>query len=228
MPTNGRTTIAGQLNAARVAICNTQADGELRERVERFGYTAARLDEGQRLYDAALAAVNAQVAAAGAKRLATARARAAERQARASYQARAGLARAVFPREPGLHKMLGLAGETPRGTAGFLAAAGTLFANALGTPSIRGVLASYGYDDARFARELAAIQAFDRAYGAQVAAIGAARLATTEQRAALGALNRWVARYLKIARIALDDQPQLIEKLGLSAGRAARGARQAA
>ena len=57
-------------------------------------------------------------------------------------------------------------------------------------PSIRAVLASYGYDDARLAWELAAIQAFDRAYAAQVAASGAARRATTEQRLALAALSR--------------------------------------
>ena len=222
MPAYARRTIAGQLNAARVAICNTRADGELWARVEGYGYTAARLDEGQRLLDAAAAAVNAQVAAVGEQRLATARAHAAERRARASYQRLAQLARVVYQREHGLRAALGLAGETPRGTVGFLAAANTLFANALDTPSIAEALAGYGYDGARLAREGEAVRAFERAYGAQVAAIAEARQATREQRVALAALNRWVARYLGVARIALHDQPALIEKLGLAAPRRAR------
>ena len=184
MASHDRTAIADQLNAARLAISNTLADDELLSLVAAYGYGAARLGEGQRLYDAAVAAVDARVAASGAARLATAQAHAAERRAWASYQALAQLARAVFQHEPARSTTLGLVGHTPRGTSGFLAAAGTLF---------------------------------DQAYRAQVVAFGAARRATSERRATLAALNRWVAQYLKIARIALRDQPTLIEKLGIGA-----------
>ena len=140
MTTNRRTSIAAQLNAARVVICNTQADGELLARVERFGYTADRLSAGQQLLDAAAAAVNVQVSAAGAQRLATARACAAERQAHASYQALARLARAVFQYERGFQVVLGLGGEMPRDTAGFLFAAHMLFRNARASPRISATL----------------------------------------------------------------------------------------
>ena len=217
MASHDRTAIADQLSAARLAISNTLADDELLSLVAAYGYGAARLGEGQRLYDAAVAAVDARVAASGAARLATAQAHAAERRAWASYQALAQLARAVFQHEPARSTTLGLVGHTPRGTSGFLAAAGTLFANALGVAPIGATLADYGYDAARLERELAVVRAFDQAYRAQVVAFGAARRATSERRAALAALSRWVAQYLKIARIALRDQPTLIEKLGIGA-----------
>lgn len=79
----------------------------------------------------------------------------------------------------------------------------------------------YGYDDARIAQEFAAVQAFEQAHAAQVLAMARAQQATANQRAALAALSRWVSQYLKIARIALDDQPKLIEKLGLVASKKA-------
>jgi len=76
------------------------------------------------------------------------------------------------------------------------------------------VLATYGYDEVRLRSERAAIAAFDTANQAQVAAIGAAQQATQAQRGALIALNQWVAQYRKIARVALREKPQLVEKIG--------------
>ena len=214
MATNVKTTIAGQLNAARLAISNTLADDELRDLVAAYGYTEGKLEAGKRLYEAAVTAVNAQAAAVGTQRQATAQARAAEQQARANYQALAQVARAVFQRDAAHCTALGLVGSMPQSTPAFLAAADILFENALTVPAIKAELANYGYDAQRLGQERVAITAFDQAYQTQVAAMGAAQQATRERRAALTALNRWVAQYLKIARIALRGKPELIEKLG--------------
>ena len=62
--------------------------------------------------------------------------------------------------------------------------------------------------------EQAVIDVLNQTYQAQVAAMGAAQQATREQAAALAALRRWIAQYLKIAKVALHDKPELIEKLG--------------
>ena len=50
---------------------------------------------------------------------------------------------------------------------------------------------------------------------AQEATKGAAQQATQDQHAALDALDDWLARFIKIARVALADKPQLLEKLGI-------------
>ncbi len=225
MPAQPKTTIAGQLNAARVAINNTLADSELHAMVALYGYTNDKIRDGQRLYDAAVVAVNAQTAAAGAQRQATAQARAAEQQARDSYQALAQVSRAVFARNAAQRIALGLGGKTPQVVPAFLAAAATLFDNAIAVAEIRQELSNYGYTDARLAQERAMIAAFEQANQAQVAAIGAAQQATRDQRAALSALNQWVAQYLKIAKIALRSKPELVEKIG-GVSRSARTAAQ--
>src|SRR5689334_15066720 len=184
MPSQSKTTIAGQLSAARIAINNTIADSELQALVALYGYGAERMQAGQQLYDAAAGAVNAQTAAAGIQQQATAQARAACSAARASYQALAQLARAVFARNPAHRAALGLVGTAPQSTTEFLAAATTLFENASNVEEIKGILATYGYDEARLARERATIAACDQANQAQVAAMGAAQQATRDQSAA--------------------------------------------
>src|SRR5262245_45396073 len=126
MPSQPKTTIAGQLSAARIAINNTIADSEIQALVAAYGYTAERMQGGRQLYDTAVGAVNAQTAAAGTQQQATAQARVAEQAARSSYQGLAQLARAVFARSSAHRAALGLVGTTPQSTAEFLAAATTL------------------------------------------------------------------------------------------------------
>jgi len=72
-----------------------------------------------------------------------------------------------------------------------------------------------GYDQARLQSERAKITAFESANQAQEAAKGAAHQATREQDAALAALRDWLAQYIKIAKVALRDRKQLLEKLGV-------------
>lgn len=55
--------------------------------------------------------------------------------------------------------------------------------------------------------------------------MGAAQQATRDQRAALMALNQWLAQYLKIAKVALRDTPEYVEKLG-AVSRSSRTAAQ--
>jgi len=213
-PSQLKTTIAGQLSAASLAINNTVGDAELQALVAVYGYTAVKIQQGQALYSAADDAVNTQNVAAGAQRQATLQARAAEQSARATYQALAQVARAVFMRDMAARATLGLVGSAPLVAAEFKAAANQLFDNAINIAAISHTLALYGYDSERLTRERAALVAFSQADQAQVAAMGAAQQATRDQQAALTALSEWLAQYLKIARVALRDKPQLFEKLG--------------
>lgn len=221
MPTRPMTTTAQQLNAAQLAIVNSLADPEIKAAVAQYGYTTAKLNAGKRLYDTALAAVNAQKSGKGDQKTATADLKAKEKDARDAYQAAAKVARATLDKD-GLAK-LGLSKE-PRGTAGFIQAGYTLFDNAAES----GLLAEFGYDADRLAAERAKIEAFDQANQAQEMAKGAAQQATQDQDAALAAMNDWVAQYLKIAKVALRGKKQLLEKIGVTARTTKTAAQRAA
>ena len=64
-----KASTAQQLNAAQLAIANSLADPEIKAAVAQFGYPTAKLNKGKQLYDAALAAVNAQKSGKGARRV---------------------------------------------------------------------------------------------------------------------------------------------------------------
>lgn len=224
MPTKSPNSIAVRLNAARVALANSRADGEIQSLVAAYGYPAERLAEGEALLSAAQRASEAKQAAEGAQQQATQEVLLAAGQARDAYQALAKVTRAVFKADKPLLTALGLGGPAPKDTAGFIAAAQTLFENAASAPR----LAEFGYDAARLADERTRVSAFDTANQRQEAAKGSAQQATRDQESALRSLDAWTAQYLKIARVALRGKPQLLEKIGIPARTSKTAAQRAA
>lgn len=217
-----KTSIAEQLNAAQLAVNNSLADAEIQALVSGFGYSRETLSGGGELYERAQAAVQAQKLAAGTQQDATQILQAAQKVAADAYQALAKVARAAC--DPPQLTTLGLSGKMPNDTAGFLAAAYTLFDNAARLGSLSG----FGYTAEKLAAERGKITAYDESNQKQEAAKGAAQQATREQDAALAALNEWLAQYLKIAKVALREKPQLLEKLGVAARTSKTAAQRAA
>lgn len=227
MPTNAHRTIEDLLNASQVAIQNSLNDPDILAAVSAFGYDAAKLGEGKALLDAARAAVDGKTGGKGTQKISTDKLVQAEQDAQTAYQKLADTARAIFARDKAKFALLGLQGSTPRTTAGFLNKAYILFDNAA-NPEIASALAAYGYDAKKLQTERAKIEAFDAANQAQEAAKGSAQLATRAQDAALAALDQWVAQYTKIAKIALSEQPDALEKIGVVARNSKTAAQRAA
>ena len=228
MPTRPMNSIADRLNAAQLAINNSLSDAEIQARVAEYGYPATKLTAGKALYTAAVTAVNNAQAADGTQQQTTARVNAEEEKARDAYQALAKVCRACFNNEPARLTMLQIGGKTPRTTAGFLTSALTLFDNALGVAEIKTALAEYGYTAQKLSSERAKIVEYDQANQAQEAAKGAAQQATRTQDKALSELDDWMARYLKIAKVALRDDRELLEKLGILSRSSKTAAQRAA
>jgi hypothetical protein len=220
-------TIAGQLNAARVLIENSMAHRHILALVAAHGYDGEMLAEGHMLLQVAIRAIDQQAAAAGSAQLAAEQVRHAVAQARAAYQGLVQIARAIYPPNASQRKSLDISGPMPDNTAAFIAAATTLFNNALNVPEIGAQLARYGYNAERLTQERVVFVTYQQAVRAQDQAKGAARQATREQRAALRALQVWVSQYAKIARVALRAEPELLKLLGLALPGGRPGARRA-
>jgi hypothetical protein len=211
MPANPMTTISQQLKKALLAVTNSLEDDEIRAAVKEYGFTTEKLNAGKELYSNALNAVTAAKTKIGEQKLATAALQEKRKAAADAYQAAAQVARAVL--DSGSRTILGLNGKQPRTAAGLLQAGYTLFDAA----ASKGLLADYGYDANRLAAERAKIEAYDQASQRREAARGAAQQATQDQQKALALMNDWLAQYLKIAKVALRDKKQLLEKIGVPA-----------
>jgi muconolactone delta-isomerase len=215
------TTIASRLHSAQRLILTTSRNDEIRALVAAQGYRDNDIAEGQALYDAAVKAVQLQAAKAGGQRAATDQARLAERAARAAYQNLACAVRAMFGPNTPERKALQVNGIVPTTSAAFLAAATTLFDNALNLEDIGAKLARRGFDKPALQRGRAALTHYQEQLQAQASARSNALRATAAQRAALTALHRWVGEYSAFATIALRERPDLLRELGITPRRKA-------
>ncbi len=205
--------ISARLNQTDLALKNA-ASPDVADSLVAHGYDAARLVEGRALWTTARDALSDRDLLYGRQQELTRQAREAQRAARREYGSLVRIARAIFRDQPGLLVQLGIAGVTPRSLDKLLAAADTLFANVT-DPAIAPELTKHGYPPERIAQVQAAFEALRAANEAQEIAKGATQQATQELHAAMAALDEWMSQFRSIARVALRDQPQFLEELGI-------------
>lgn len=208
-------SIDEKLTQADVAISNA-ADPAIAPLLEPYNLGAAGLAEGQSCLDAAWQARSRRQELRGVQQGCTRQVNEAQRAAREKYVALATVARTIFKDRPEVLVKLGIQGSTPSSLAGLLQAGATLLDN-LADPAIAAELAEYGHPPARIAELAAAFEALRQANFAQEAAKGAVQQATREFQAAMDALDDWMSRFRTIARDALRDYPEYLEKLGILA-----------
>lgn len=208
-------SIAEKLKFASVAISNALSDATIGKLLGEYGYQSQKLSEGKALYETADVAVKKQVALYGDQKEATARLQSAEKAARVAYQNLAQVARAAFARDKAKLSILGLDKPMPKPLPLFITMATALFDNASHTREIAEALASYGYTTEKLSKERGKIVELMVAEQSQEAAKGAAQNATFEQNRAMEALDYWMSAFVKVAKVALREHPQLLEKLGI-------------
>ena len=207
-------SIAEQLAAAELAINVSLSNTEIQALLAGGGYTVEKLEEGRGLYQTCLDALHAQKNAIGAQQEATQKVKDIWEEAHEAYQALLGVVRLKF--DEAQQARLGAIGATPKSTAGFLTAAGTLFENAR-LDDFRTVLAGAGYDTRELKSEHAKIGALALANQQQEEAKGAAQQATQELEQAMKKLNAWMKDFRGMAKIKMRGKKQLLEKIGILA-----------
>ncbi len=201
------------LTLAELMLSNA-VDPEVAPLLEPYGDNAARLAEGQTRLTNTRQTLSRREALRGIQRERTRQAQAAQRAARRQYIALVTVARTIFKDRPGLLVQLGIEGDSPDSFASLLQAGMTLFDNVT-DPEIAAELAKYGYPAERIAELRAAFDALRQAKQAQEAAKGDTQQATQDLNAALEELEDWISRFRVVARDALRDFPQYLEKLGI-------------
>ncbi len=211
-------TIASKLRRAELLLDGTESNPEIIALVEPFGYTAPKRAEGRALLLAAQTQLGLTQLSRAVQKQKTEAFLEIEKVGRRAHADLAAAGRALFPAGSHGRTALGLTGNAPRSLAAFLRAADALFDGATNGPAdVKATLAAYGYTDAKLASERAKLTALKAADSAQEGAKGGAQDLTPQQNDALAALDKWAATYLKFARIALRERPQLLEKLDVKA-----------
>ena len=125
------------------------------------------------------------------------------------------VARVAFKRNSGVATQLDLAGTRKKSLSGWMAQANQFYKNALGDKAILAELKEFGITEQKLRAGLAELAVIEQANLVQEKEKGEAQAATQKRDAALDELQDWLSDYLAIAKVALEDDPQLLEGLGI-------------
>jgi hypothetical protein len=198
-----------------VSLENASSNAEILGYLTQYGYDAARMGEGATLLQAAQQLQQKQKTEYGDQYAATATLEQVWEAADREYMRLVKLARLAFETNVAVSTKLGIAGRRHRTVSGWLAQAKQFYSNALADPAVITGLGQYAITAQRLQDGQALVQQVDAAYLSQQKEKGEAQQATKDRDAAFERLDEWLTNFISVARIALEDKPQLIEALGV-------------
>ncbi len=218
MPQSNERQIEVLVTANELTLNNALSDAEIAALLEKWGYPAARIEEGLTLVRLVRIRQEARLVAYGAQLAATDRFREAFAAARTAYAdlretARAHFRSAAQNRE--VWQTLRLGGAMTHDTEKFIGMAYATCDAALANPEIVAALALYGYDEAGLQATRAVIEALAAANQAQERAKGDSQWATAQRNEACRAMKAWMGTFKRVTRRALKDRGDLSVKLRL-------------
>lgn len=203
------------LGEAGVMIGNGSSDPVLKTALSRFGYHEEKWLEGKTLHHEAEALHLAWRRAAGEQEGATAEFKKAWALARKQYMKALKIARAIFKDDIKARVSLMLQGERKQDFAGWYKQAHTFYMNILDENEWINLFSEYGYRLEVLRHDCALVeQALDR-NSEQLRAMDKARGAVENRDRKLAELARWLGKLKVVARVALEDDPQQMEKMGV-------------
>jgi hypothetical protein len=208
-------TLAAFFSEARTLLINAQSDPAISAALARYGYDAERLAAGAALLDAAEEQARAQQTEYAEQYAATNALEEAQARLRATYHRHVKLARVAFVPDTLAYKKLDLRGERKRGLGGLLAQTEAFYRALQSDAALQSEMATLTVDEAAVAEALAQVEAVKAARAAQVQERGEAQAATRTRDAAVAQLRGYLRDLRRIAEVALEDQPQALEKLGI-------------
>ncbi len=205
------------LVSARVAIEGALNEPVILAALTQYGYDEARLQEGLALCQETEELVRLQQAEYGEQYQATAELNRAWDEASTLYTATLEIARIALRGNYDAAKALDLHGRRKRSFSGWFEQAVRFYRNLLDHEDWLTAMGRYGYTRERLEGELAQVEALLELERRQEDEKGDAQRATKLRDAKVDELSQWLADYKAVARIALRDDPQQLEKLGFGA-----------
>ena len=205
-------SIAEQIKEARTLIENSRNNPDILQALTKFGYPVKNIEKGQVLLEQLVLLHRARQQDYGAQLSATDTVLTELQQLKSAYDEHLTLARMVFKEDRGLQKALGFDNPYPSRRSAFTEQVANFYDNILPHHE---AMQRYGITKAELEQAQAMVTAFIQSQQQQVQKTGEAQLATRKRNIALKKLQRWVQGYRAIVRVALMDQPQLLEVLGI-------------
>ena len=208
-------SIDSKLLFAQNAISNAQTNPEIIAALAVFGYGDAKMKAGKALYTKAANLQVKQVKEYGEQFAATDALNLAKATTNKIYIVHVKIARIALKGDRGAAESLQLSGRRKETFSGWLKQAKALYTNALNTPAVLEALAQFGITKKNLSGAKAQVFDVEAKLNAQFKEKGEAQAATQLRDEAFDDLQDWMSDFIAIARIAMEDQSQYLEMLGI-------------
>ncbi len=208
-------TIEAKLLFAQNAIQNAQNIEAVSSLLADYGYDQAALQAGMDLYTTADDLHQRQKQEYGEQFAATDALNLARVTANKAYIRHVKLARVALKGDRGAEESLQLSGNRKQSLSGWLQQAKTFYTNALGSAAIQAKLSTLTMTPEALTAAQALVLNVESKLSAQLKEKGEAQSATEARDKAFDELQYWMSSFVEVARIALEDEPQLLEVLGI-------------
>jgi len=208
------TSEAEILEQYRIALHNARHQSAIAEILNEFGYGPDALAEGDAKLAAARSAFDGnrteKSEASAAHHVFTTK----KDQLIDRYALDRRKARAAFSKDPVTAKQLAIVGNMPRSFIRGLEAARTYYSVSLADPEIQGRLARLKITPEHLSQAATLLGEVEAARANYFKELGEAQQATKLKEEAFAQLDDWMKEFYAIAKIALEESPQLVESLG--------------
>lgn len=197
----------------RTLLANAAKHPKVKQQMEKYGYTAARILEGQALLDQ-VTQWQAEKENCYSQRNALKRRLEGDTKAlKTRYMEHLTVARFVFRNDAYMQAQLQLTGTRKSDWAGWTTQV-LSFYNRLEVEGTN-LMKKHGTRPEEVAQGKAMIDALIATYQQKKSNAGDAQSSTQKRNEVFRSLSRWVSDFKKVARVALQDDPQLLETLGI-------------
>jgi hypothetical protein len=207
--------IAKKLHSIGNTLSGVLKSPEIQKKLGRYGYTNERILVGKNLWDKTNSLMTKQVKEYGNQYAATDEQEKFFSSTYSQYMIVVKIGRVVFKKQPDMLATLGLTGFRSRSLSGWLRDARILYGNILDTPSALEAMTDFGFTAQQFQDELQNVQKLEDLHSNLLIGKSAAQQATQERDKAFDELCDWYSDFRAVIRVALYDNPQLLEALGI-------------
>ncbi|MFK8280974.1 MULTISPECIES: hypothetical protein [Capnocytophaga] len=193
---------------------NLSKEGDLKTELAEYGYDDAKIAEGKALYDEARKTFDANIKETREETSASLAFQEKYQNVQKKYSTHRKKARIVFEDNEEALRQLKLKGSAARAIAAAMEEMRAFYQLLDTTPNLLTPLKQLKINEEDVKNQLQELPEVEKAYATYLQEKGESQQATRDKNKAFEALDKWVSKFHKVAKIALEDRPQLLEALG--------------
>lgn len=215
MATSQRKTEVQLLENFRVSLTNVESQSVIASILAEYGYDLATVAQGRILLEEARNAYNLNKQEDNETVAAKFNLDTKIQEITSKYTIHRKKAKVVFRNDIVTLKLLGLTGTLPKAYASWLQTLKTFYSNVQANPDIQSKLLLFKITSDDIIECSTLITALEAARTLYLQEIGESQETTRLKDTAFNTLEHWMRDFYAVAKIAMEDQPQLLESLGL-------------